>query len=445
MLYGTIIELLISFSPKTINFINRSALEQYMDDVFEEWNSYARQKKLKSRDINLESLKRNSGIKIVAVTGMRRSGKSSLLMLLHQKLREKNKVAYVNLEDSRIKDDKNVLDNVLKWFGDNGYLLLDEITSVNDWEGWLARNHEMLKGRLKLITSSSRKNLVVPAKPLRGRMLKYELYTLSFKEFMNFKGIKYETTTLGKGKVKKALEEFLIFGGFPEVVLTEINIDKIQLINSYFNDILGLDVSEISGENINVVETFGKYVIEAPYFSASKCLNYFKSLGYKIGKQSILDLEGYAQTSYLFFFTQIFSNNIKDRTQYPRKAYLGDTGFMNAISGKKDKGRLYENAVFLELKRRLNDNQEINYWKDKSSECDFVIREGLKVKDAMQVSYDIDNDKTFRREINGIVTCAEEFGLKKGIIITKDYESEEKHNKINLKFIPLWKWLIKEK
>ena len=417
-----------------------------MEDIFEEWNVYASKRKLKPRDISLSGIEKNSKLKIVSITGIRRAGKSSILILLQQRLSKNSKAAYINLEDSRIKNNKDVLDNILKWFGDSGFLLLDEITSVNDWEGWLARNHEMLKGKLSLVTSSSRKSLITPNKPLRGRMLAYEFYPLSFKEFLEFKGIKIEKTTAGIGIAERALEEYLIYGGFPEVVLLEDYTDKIRVINSYFKDIIGLDVSEISRENINIVETFGKYVVESSYFSASKCFNYLKTLGYKIGKQSILNLEKYAQASYLFFFIQIFSKNIKDRNQYPRKAYLGDTGFMNAISGKKDMGRLYENIVLLELKRKLSQNQEINYWKNlEGIECDFIIREGLNIKKAIQAVYDIKNEKTRQREIKGIAACAEEFGLKEGLIITKDYEAEEKISNKRIKFIPLWKWLLTER
>lgn len=415
-----------------------------MESVFEEWNAYAERQALKQRGINLGEIAENAKLKIVPVTGVRRAGKSSILIMLQQKLaKEGSKVAYINLEDSRIKDDKDILDKIIKWFGDDGFLLLDEITSANDWEGWLARNHEMLKGKLKLITSSSRKSLITPSKPLRGRMLPHELYPLSFQEFLAFKDIELEKTTAGMGKTERALNEYLIFGGFPEVALSEDNTDKIRLINSYFKDIIGLDVSEITNENINIVETFGKYVIESSYFSASKCLNYLKTLGYKLGKQSILNLEKNSQISYLFFFIQIFSRNIKDRNQYPRKSYLGDTGFINAISGKKEMGRLFENAVLLALKRKLMQNQEINYWKSPEGiECDFIIREGLNIKAAIQVVYDIRDEKTKKREINGLVECAKEFKLKEGLVITKDYEAEEKIENKKIKFIPLRKWLL---
>lgn len=417
-----------------------------MEDVFEEWNAYSRKKELKERDVNLDGIISNSRLKIAAVTGIRRSGKSSLLMLLHHRLEKEGKRAcYINLDDSRIKDAKNVLDSVIKWFGDEGWLLLDEVTNAHDWEGWLARNHEMLKGRLNLILSSSRKNLTMPKKTLRGRILPYEIYPLSFREFLRFKNVKCEKTTAGMGRIENALAEFLVYGGFPEVTLLDDRTDKVRLLNSYFRDIIGLDVAEISGENISTVELFGKYVIETTIFSASKCLNFFKSVGHKIGKQSLLNLETCSQAGYLFFFIPVFSYNIKDQTQYPRKSYIGDTGFLYAISGKTDMGRLFENAVLLELKRRIKESQNINYWKSPEGvETDFVIREGLKPKEIIQVVYSMDDEKTRAREIKGLTSCANELGLKEGLIITKSVDEIKSVNGIKIKFVPLWKWLLGE-
>ena len=418
-----------------------------MEPVFEEWNVYAKKKALKPRSMDLNRLISDSNLKIVGVTGIRRSGKSSVLMLLLQKLqKDGKKAAYVNLEDSRISDKADILDGLIKWFGDSGFLLLDEVTSAPDWEGWLARNHELLKDRLRLIVSSSRATLSKPSKPLRGRLLACELYPLSFKEFLQFSGIGVENTTAGIGRVERALNDYLVYGGFPEVVLQKDKTDKIRLLDSYFRDIVGLDVAEISDENISTVELFGKYVIETPYFSASKCLNFFKSLGHKIGKQSILNLEKHSQEGYLFFFVPIFSHSIKDRTQYPRKAYLGDTGFMQAVKGKTDMGRLFENAVYLELRRRKKTTHEIYYYRNKDgSESDHVITEGLKVKTIIQVTSDIDSEKTKEREINGLVQCAKETSLKEGLIITKDKGGHEEVEGIKIKFVPLRKWLLEEK
>jgi len=414
-----------------------------MHGVFEEWNAYALKRSLKERAIDFKRLEASSKLKIIAITGIRRAGKSSLLILLRQRLEaEGKKAAYVNLEDSRIKDNPEVLEKTIKWFGDSGYLLLDEITGVRDWEGWLARNHEMLKGKLHLIVSSSRKKLATPSKALRGRVLSYELYPLSFKEFLWFRNVKLEPTTAGIGRIEKSLREYLIYGGFPEVALISDKTERVRVLNSYFRDVIGLDVAEMAGETVTTVELFGKYVIETPYFSASKCLNFFKSLGHRISKQSILDLEKHSQDGLLFFFVPIFSRSIKDRAQYPRKAYLGDTGFMYAIAGKADIGRLFENTVFLELKRRLPQNHEIHYWKDgRGNEADFVIREGVRVKGVVQVVSKL-SEASEKREVGGLVMCARELRFKRGMIITAGVEKQEKIDGIKIQFIPLWKWLL---
>ena len=411
--------------------------------LFEEWNTYALRKALLPRNVNLDAVERNSQSKIVAVTGIRRCGKSSILMLLAQKLaKEGKKVCYVNVEDSRLWAEKDVLDQILKWFGDEGFLLLDEITSANDWSGWLARTHELLKGRLNLVVGSSRKSLVVPNKPLRGRILPIELFPLSFREFLIFRHIDLENTTAGRGRLEHALSEYLQFGGFPEVVLAEDAIDKVRILDSYFKDIVGLDVAEVSHEDPTTVATFGRCVIQSTYFSASKCLNFFKSLGYKIGKEKLLLLEKYAEASYLFFFIPVYSHSIKARSVYPRKAYCGDVGFSYAATGKTDWGRLYENAVFLELKRRLKD-QEICYWRNNAGEeADFVVKRGNDVDVAYQVVYDLNSAATENREVAGLISCIQELKPSTSLILTKDTSETLKVGNTTIRFKPFIDWLI---
>ena len=413
-------------------------------DVFEEWTAYAKKKALLSREVELEPIISSSASKIVAITGIRRCGKSSLLMLIVQKLEvEGKKVAYINLEDSRIKDDKEILDNILKWFGEDGFLFLDEITSAPDWEGWLARNHEFLKGKLRLVVSSSRKGLVLPSKPLRGRILPFELFPLSFKEFLSFKGVAIEKTTVGRGRLERAFQEYLKFGGFPEVVLTKEGIDKARILNSYFKDIVGLDIAEVSHEDLGIVDAFGKYVLQSPYFSASKCLNFFKTLGYKIGKEKLLQLEKFSEAGYLFFFAQIFSYSAKDRSQYPRKAYAGDTGFYYSITGRTDFGRLYEGLAFLELRRRLQGQTGIRYWKNKAGyEADLVVKAGNRASEVLQVVYDMTDEKTVKREIRGIDECAKELKAVKLTVLTRNVSEIKTVGGRKIRFITLLDWLL---
>ena len=413
--------------------------------IFEEWNTYAQRRILVKREVDLEAIERNSHSKIVAITGIRRCGKSSVLMLLAQKLaKEGKKVCYVNVEDSRLGGEKDVLDQILKWFGDEGFMLLDEITSANDWSGWLARTHELLKGRLHLVVGSSRRSLVVPSKPLRGRILPVELFPLSFKEFLTFRNIGVERTTAGRGKLERALSEYLKFGGFPEVVLAGDELDKVRILDSYFKDIVGLDVAEVSHEDPTTVATFGRCVIQSTYFSASKCLNFFKSLGYRIGKEKLLQLEKYSEAGYLFFFVPVFSHSVKARSVYPRKAYCGDVGFSYVTTGKTDWGKLYENAVFLELKRRLKD-REICYWRNKvGEEVDFVVKRGSVVDEACQVVYNLSDTKTENREVAGLISCIHELKPGASLILTKDVSETRKVGALTINFKPLVDWLLEE-
>ena len=415
-----------------------------VSEVFEEWDVYATRRQLIPRRKDLETILSSSTNKIVSLTGIRRCGKSSLLMLLRQRLKDKGeKSAYINLEDYRLKGVENPLDSVIKWFGDEGTLLLDEITAIHDYEGWLSRIHELLKGRLKLIVSSSRRSIIEPIKPLRGRVLPVELFPLSLGEHLDFKGIKLEPTTANKGRLETTLDEHLKFGGFPEVVLARDETEKVSILGSYLNDIVGLDVAEVSGMPLTTVKAFAEYALQAPNFSASKTLTYLKTLGHKLGKDSILNLEHYTGASYLIHFIHIYSRNIKDHALYPRKAYPGDTGFNYALQGRVDLGRLYENVVLLELKRRRQVLEEINYWKNaRGEEVDFIVRRGNRIINSIQVAYDINDEKTYKREVNSLARCAEELQSEHALIITQGDSREIRVNGVSIKIISLEDWLL---
>lgn len=409
----------------------------------QEWDTYAQNKELIQRDIDIEQVLNTAKIKIFSFTGIRRSGKSSILLLIKQYLiKEGKKSLFCNLEDLRLKTQENVLDEILKFFGDEGVLLLDEITNIKNWDSWLTRIHEMTKNKLSIICTSSIKHLIIPSKTLRGRMIIHDELTLSFKEFLLFKRFTFENKTVSLGKLEKLLEEYVIYGGFPEIALIDDEVTKITIILSYFRDILGLDVADHAHVSLALIEIFGKYILEITYFSASKCLNFLKTLGFKVAKQTLLDLEKFSESASIFYYVKIYSNTIKARSQYPRKVYAGDLGFYYAITGKIDYSRLYENIVYLELRRRIKPNQEIHYWKDPDGlECDFIIREGLQISGVYQVTYEMKIEKTRKREVNGIVRCAKVFHMKKGIIITKNEESILIIDEIEVEIIPLLSWL----
>ncbi len=143
--------------------------------------------------------------------------------------------------------------------------------------------------------------------------------------------------------------------------------------------------------------------------------------------------------AFLFFFINKFDFSIKKQIQNPRKVYCVDNGFVNHVGFRfsEDKGRILENLVFIELKRR---EEDIYYFSDKG-ECDFILREGIKIKKAIQVCYDL-NEKNKARELNGLLEAMNKFKLNEGLILThnQDEEIKLKGKKISVKSV--WKWLL---
>lgn len=132
--------------------------------------------------------------------------------------------------------------------------------------------------------------------------------------------------------------------------------------------------------------------------------------------------------------------------------YGVDTGIRNVKGFRfsKDYGRLAENIVFIEIKRRYNSNPliEVFYWQNKKHEVDFIVKDGITIKEAIQVCWNVANDDTKNdtktRETEGLIAALDELKLHEGLIITEQFEGEEKKEGKKIKYIPLWKWLVEK-
>lgn len=393
--------------------------------VFEEWSEYASAKQLRQRHFPLQKVISYAEDKIVTLTGVRRSGKSSLMMLLFQLLRSRGKrVAYLNAEDPRL-EPFNALDEFLAWFGDDGYLLIDEVTSVPGWDGWLARVHELTKPNLHLIVTSSKSYLQTPSRSLRGRSLHLDVHPLTFAERLSFKGITIPRTMAGGGVLDRELQDHLKYGGFPEVVLAAEEGKKQDLLTSYFREILSLDVGGAVGMETAVVNQFGRYLLRSPYFSATACHKALQGAGYRLGKEKVLAMETAAADCLLFHFLSVHSHSIKALNRYARKVHPGDLGFHWSVAGSEDQGRKLETLVFLEVMNARSYGDDIAYWRNaKGQEVDLLLLSQGKVRQAIQVCYDISDQKTMKREVDGLVQCSQDLQVEECLIINKDRSGE---------------------
>lgn len=417
-----------------------------LEPVFEEWTEFALTKKLLPRQVDLDVLSASSHLKIVGLTGLRRSGKSSLLMLLAQHLRSKGrKVAYVNMEDPRLRFEAKVWDSLASWFGkEEGYLLLDEVTSAASWDGWLMRSHELFKDFMHLVVTSSRSAFCLPPRPLRGRIHPVELFPLSLDEFLDFKGVTDRKTSIGKAGVHSAMLDYLHYGGFPEVALAQSEMERQSILIRYFQDIVALDVAHSSKFEVAEVELIASYMLQTPYFSASACLDYLGSVGFETNKSKLLSLERMMQESYLMHFSPFFAYGAKGRGQRPRKCYPGDLGFLGALTGNPGWGRLWESAAYLSCRRAKSILEEVCYWSDAHGrEVDIVVRDGQRAKYIAQVCYDLRQEKVRRREIDSLVRGAKALRSERALLITNEEPWSKTVDGIEVEAMPLAEWLLR--
>ncbi len=416
------------------------------------------------RRVDLVDYTRMEPRKIIVITGFRRTGKTYLTYLLitrllEEKSKSREQVVYVNFEDERIPLEPTFLTGLLPTIkkthtGQLEFLFLDEIQNIPNWSRWLRRVYDTEEIRFFVTGSSSKMSSREIPTELRGRFLEVKIYPLSFTEFLRFKGITINEETVEysedeSGKMMRALKEYLEFGGMPEVVLASEG-KKAELIHSYYNTIVRRDLIErFKIRNEESLKALLRLLLNSTSYTISKLYNNLKSLNYEVGKGTIQSYLSYIEDSYFIYSLPMFSFKIKNQLQYARKIYFTDTAFLNVLSARfsKNSGRLYENLVFIELKRRqANDpNQEIFYWRSqRKEEVDFVLKHGLKVEQLIQVCYDVNDYDTKKRETKALLKASKELKCNNLVVITEDYEAVEEINGKMIKFITLCSWLLRQ-
>lgn len=431
-------------------------MKEIIKTILQEWKE-RKLPEIIERETNLSNYLKLRVRKIIAVTGFRRAGKTYLVFELIKKLlknKQREEVLYINFEDERFPQKIEFLTQLLptikETFGKSPeFLFLDEIQNIPNWSKWLRRVYDKEKINFFVTGSSSKMSSKEIPTELRGRCLEIKVFPLSFKEFLRFKQIKVDLENLSysesqKVKLVRALDEYLYFGGMPEVVLAEESKKK-EILHQYFSSVLRRDIVErFKIKNEEGLKALLQLLLNSTSFSVTRLYNNLKSVGLKIGKTTLCHYLSYIQNSYFIETVPIFSYKIKSQIQYPRKVYFIDNGFINSLSLKfsKNLGRLYENLVFLELKRR-NSEKEILYWRDNQQrEVDFVIKKGLKPETLIQVCYDIEDFETRTREIKALLKARKELKVNDLLIITKDADKKERHKNIEIVYLPLWKFLL---
>lgn len=396
--------------------------------------------------------------KIITLIGVRRCGKTSILYNMINALSEsvaKTKILFLNFEDERLELKVDELDLILQSFGElypeqhlsECYFFFDEIQNISGWERFVRRVYDTLSKNIYITGSNSKLLSSDIATSLRGRTLVFEVYPLSFKEYLSFKDIQVDLyASKSLAYIKNAQEQFLRDGGFPETLFLQDQY-KNQMLQEYFSVLLYKDLAQrYSIANTVALKFFLKRVIASStkQISINKIYNELKSSGIKIGKNTLYDFLDYVQNIYLALTLKRYDKSLTNKELGEKKIYSIDIGLNNAIAFRfsDDVGKSLENALFLELKRRHSD---IYYYRDTHGECDFIINQKNTITQAIQVTYDMSDEETRRREIKGLVNACKSFNLDTGVVVTYDTEDEIIEGTIRIALIPFYKFIWDER
>lgn len=378
----------------------------------------------------------------IIITGVRRAGKSTLLTLIQQQLQlQKKEYLYIDFNDERlilfVPEDFQKIDDFMheNGYDERCYFFIDEIQEVKSWEKWVNR----IKEKHPVIITGSNSKLLSKeiSSVLTGRSINVHLHPFSFREILTYKNVDKQLALRDfevRGAVRKELREYMDSGGVPKFILEK----EKKILTELYENIVYRDIVKRFNPSLE------KPIKEVSLFllsNVSKELSY-RSVSSLINVKNVSTVKSIVDTfekSFLFYFVPKFDFSVRKQIQNVRKIYCVDNGFVTKVGFRfsEDQGRLLENMVFMELKGKEND---IYYFSEKG-ECDFVIRTGTKITQAIQVCYNL-NPENREREINGLKKAMERFNLDEGTIITYDDEKEIKLGKRKIKVTPVWKWML---
>jgi predicted AAA+ superfamily ATPase len=355
---------------------------------------------------------RPSSTHVEVITGIRRCGKSTLMRQIVQQYYEK--VAYFNFEDSRVfgfeVGDFSKLDGIMGE-GVEAYFF-DEIQNVKGWEVFVRQLHE--RGEKVFVTGSNASLLSREmGTRLTGRYLSHEVFPFSYQEYLTF---------LGLSNNQENFKDYVVKGGFPEF-LRDQNPEILQML---LKDILYRDIAVRYGiKNTHVLMDIALYLISN--IGKEVSFNGIRNT-FNVGSPTtVSDYVSWMGDAYLLFFLPRFSWSSKSVSKNPKKVYCIDNGFAksNSLSFTKDSGRLLENLVYLNLRKKY---QKLFYYKDRK-ECDFVVFDGTACKWLIQVTEELHPDNR-DREVEGLVEAMDFFNMDEGYIITMNQNDQlRKENK----------------
>ena len=371
---------------------------------------------------------------IKVITGVRRSGKSTLLLmfkdyLLNNKIKEKN-IIYINFESAKYDNIKNYSDlyNYIeeKLSKGKNYILLDEVQNVEKWEK--AVNSINIDFDVDIYITGSNAYLLSSelATLLSGRYIEIKVYPLSFKEFLEFNNYKQDN-------IEETFNEYLKYGGLPAISNIKDNPDLVMTyLNDIYNTIVKKDIIDRNQlKDIALLENIVKYISAniGSQISSNKISDYLNSnkIAVKTNHQTIDNYLKMLENAFIVYKADRSDIRSKNILKTLGKYYLVDMGIRNIILGFRniDEGHLLENVVYLELLRR---GFKVNIGKTLNYEVDFVA-ENINTIKYYQVTRSLTNTDVLKRELRSLESISDNY---EKIILTMDKSINKDFNGIKV-------------
>jgi predicted AAA+ superfamily ATPase len=383
---------------------------------------------------------------ITVLSGIRRCGKTYMLYELAQRIDIK-RVLFLDFEDERLvtlnsmTDYDVIIDSYLALYPDlKPVLFFDEVQTLRNWHLYLKRLH--VKG-YKIYVAGSNANLLSRdiATYLKGRSLETTIYPFSFEEFLKLKGVHFSKKDMltRVPRITSLFNEFMLYGGFPEVISAEKD-DKRLIAKNIYNLLFYKDlVARYDKDDYLLKLTISKIVENiTKEFSITSLAHKIAAIQ-RVSVPTITDYFNILPEPFLTYNVHQYRTSFIAR-ESKRKTYLADNAFIYLNRVDPEKSRLFENMVFNFLQRQYG---EIYYYKSKyGKEVDFFIKEGLEFPLLIQASTDLSEDDTRNREITSLSAAMDEQGASSGYIYTFNQSEELTIKEKIIKVVPLWREIL---
>ncbi|PXF58832.1 MAG: AAA family ATPase [Deltaproteobacteria bacterium] len=398
--------------------------------------------------------------KATVCIGVRRSGKSTYLFQVIQRLLDdgvpRENILYLNFFDDRLHNLRlEGLGAITEAYyslypekknAETVYCFFDEIQAVEGWEPFLDRLMRTEKCEVYITGSSAQMLSKEIATQMRGRVLSWELFPFSFREFLDYKRINAtgHMSTKKRLIVQKAFEEYWDTGGFPEVVGLDRYL-RIKIHQEYFHAILFRDLIERHDiSHPKAVMDLAHRLIDntASLYSVNSLTGYLKSLGHKAPKSAVSDYLEWFEDAYFLFTVRIFDASLARSKTNPKKIYCVDHALVNSVASGilVNTGHLLENLVFTTLRRITPD---IYYCKTKGGlEVDFLAQMQNRSRMLVQVCESMAEPQTRKREITALSEAMAEYSLKSGTVVTWNEEDQIKVVAGKIGVVSAWRFLF---